>query len=76
MQVGNYALSQPYVCIFCKGKGCSYCDNRGMKQRKLLLIDESSSMTQHTQMVQQHLKDIKGEVIIDEPVGSLENDTI
>ncbi len=58
MIVGTYANTQPYVCPQCGGKGCSNCENRGMKIRNLHLIGDQLN-GQHI-AIQQLLKDIKG----------------
>lgn len=65
MQIGTYAATKPFVCIQCKGKGCSNCDNRGIKVRNLHVICEKSTMNQHTIAVQNRLKEIKGTIVVE-----------
>lgn len=66
MQIGTYAATPPFVCWICSGKGCKNCDNRGIKVRNLHVIDESSTMNQHTIAVQKQLKEIKGTIVVEE----------
>ena len=65
MFIGNYAVTKPYVCPQCYGqkdKGCSNCNNQGIKVRHLQVISEEPINHNHIK-VQSHLKPIKGYII-------------
>ena len=62
MFIANYAKTVR-KCNICSGKGCSFCQHRGMKEHIHLLIDTTNQFGQNELRVQQHLKDVQCEVL-------------
>lgn len=63
MFIANYAISRNR-CKICKGVGCSYCGNTGIREHKHLILSNEQLTQQHIQM-QQHVKEVKGQIIND-----------
>ena len=60
-----YAVTRPRTCWICKGKGCSNCNNLGIKQKELLLLSDDK-ITQQNMVSQKKLKNITGKIVEEE----------
>jgi hypothetical protein len=67
MNVAQYGLRNTgKVCLFCRGKGCSYCNKTGIRQNSEVYIISDELITQQQLMAQQNLKAIGGRIIFEE----------
>ena len=57
----EYGLHGPKVCWVCSGRGCSNCNNTGIRQQKAHIISDEQILQRHL-MVQQKLKTVNGHI--------------